>query len=100
MKITLIGAAGVRTPLLIHGLAEASGKLRIDEVAFWDTDSERLKAIGRVSTAMAKQSGLRAKLSVASNAEEAVAGANYVITSIRAGGIEARVKDETIALGQ
>jgi len=99
MKITLIGAAGVRTPLLIHGLAEASGKLRIDEVAFWDTDSERLKAIGRVSTAMAKQSGLRAKLSVASNAEEAVAGANYVITSIRAGGIEARVKDETIALG-
>lgn len=98
MKITLIGAAGVRTPLLIHGLAEAVGKLRIDELAFWDTDSERLKMMGRVSTAMAKRSGLGAKLNVCSNPEQAIAGASYVITSVRAGGIEARVKDENIAL--
>src|SRR5437588_9536 len=98
MKITLIGAAGVRTPLLIHGLAEACGKLRIDELAFWDTDSQRLKVMGRVSTAMAKRSGLGAKLIVSSSPEQAVADADYVITSIRAGGIEARVKDETIAL--
>lgn len=98
MKITLIGAAGVRTPLLIHGLAEADRKLRLDEIAFWDADSERLKAMGRVSTAMAKRSGLTAKLNVCSSPEQAVADAQYVITSIRAGGIEARVKDETIAL--
>jgi 6-phospho-beta-glucosidase len=98
MKIALIGAAGVRTPLLIHGLAEAKNKLRIDELAFWDTDSDRLKPMGRVSAAMAQRSGLGAKLKVCSNPEQAVAGASYVITSVRAGGIEARVKDETIAL--
>src|SRR5207248_2086823 len=98
MKIAIIGAAGVRTPLLIHGLAEARSKLGIDELAFWDTDSERLRTMGRVSAAMAKRSGLAAKLSVCSNPEQAVAGASYVITSIRAGGIEARVKDESIAL--
>src|SRR5213079_2426071 len=63
MKIAIIGAARVRTPLLIHGLAEARSKLGIDELAFWDTDSERLRTMGRVS-----------------------------------GGIEARVKDENIAL--
>jgi len=98
MKIAIIGAAGVRTPLLIHGLAEARSKLGIDELAFWDTDSERLRTMGRVSAAMAKRSGLAAKLSVCSNPEQAVAGATYVITSVRAGGIEARVKDENIAL--
>jgi 6-phospho-beta-glucosidase len=98
MKITLIGAAGVRTPLLIHGLAEANDKLRISEVAFWDTDPGRLKAMGRVSTAMATRSGLAAKLGVCSSPEQAIADADYVITSIRVGGIEARVKDETIAL--
>ena len=98
MKIAIIGAAGVRTPLLIHGLAEAGSKLRIDELAFWDTDSERLRTMGRVSTAMAKQSGLTAKLNVCSNPEQAVSGVAYVITSVRAGGIEARVKDENIAL--
>jgi 6-phospho-beta-glucosidase len=98
MKIAIIGAAGVRTPLLIHGLAGASRELRIDELAFWDTDSERLSSMARVSEAIAKRSGLSAKLKVCSNPEQAVVQADYVITSIRAGGIEARVKDETIAL--
>ena len=98
MKIAIIGAAGVRTPLLIHGLAEAGCKLRIDELAFWDTDSERLQAMSRVSTAMAGRVGFRAKLKVCSNPEQAVADASYIITSVRAGGIEARVKDENIAL--
>src|SRR5690242_8633831 len=94
MKIAIIGAAGVRTPLLVHGLAEASGKLRIDELAFSDIDSERLKTMGRVSEEMARRSGLPARLRVCSSPEQAVEGAHYVITSVRAGGIEARVKDE------
>ena len=98
MKITLIGAAGVRTPLLVHGLAKAAEDLRVEELAFWDTDGERLKIMGRVAKAMAKRSGLRARLSIPSSAESAVEGATFVITSIRAGGIDARVKDETIAL--
>jgi len=98
MKIAIIGAAGVRTPLLIHGLAEAGSKLHIGELALWDTDSDRLKAMGRVSTAMAGRVGFRAKLKICSNPEQAVADASYIITSIRAGGIEARVKDENIAL--
>ena len=37
-------------------------------------------------------------MNVCSDPEQAVADATYVITSVRAGGIEARVKDENIAL--
>lgn len=98
MKITLIGAAGVRTPLLVHGLAGAGANLRLEELAFWDTDSERLKTMGRVAEAMGKRTGLRARLKTFSDPEHALEGADYVITSIRVGGIDARVKDETIAL--
>jgi len=98
MKITLIGAAGVRSPLLIHGLAAAGEQLRLDEVAFWDTDAERLKIMGRMAGAMAQKSGWRARLNSFNSAEGALEGADFVITSIRAGGIDARVKDETIAL--
>src|SRR5215475_3110648 len=98
MKITVIGAAGVRTPLLIHGLAEVSENLRVDELAFWDTDSDRLKLMGRVTAAIAKRTGLGAKIEISSSPEQAIADAGYVITSIRAGGIEARMKDEAIAL--
>ena len=98
MKITLIGAAGVRTPLLVHGLAKAGQSVKVDELAFWDTDAERLSIMGRVSEAVAKQRGLRARLKSFSEPESALADADYVITSIRVGGINARVKDETIAL--
>ena len=98
MKIALIGAAGVRTPLLVHGLSGLSPHLRLDELALWDTDGERLKIIGRVAEAMGTRSGLGARLKAYKNPTDALQGADYVITSIRAGGIEARIKDETIAL--
>jgi 6-phospho-beta-glucosidase len=98
MKIALIGAAGVRTPLLIHGLAGAGENVRLQELAFWDTDPERLKIMGRVASAMAKRSGLHARMKTHSSVEEALEGADYVVTSIRVGGIDARVRDETIAL--
>jgi len=98
MKITLIGAAGVRTPLLVHGLAGAGDSMRLDELAFWDIDRERLSVIGRVAEAMAKQRGLKARITSGQDLERVVEGADFVITSIRVGGIEARVKDETIAL--
>lgn len=98
MKITLIGAAGVRTPLLVHGLAGAAEKMRLEELALWDTNAEGLKSMGRVAEAMGKRCGLRARLKAYSDPEHALEGADYVITSIRAGGIDARVKDETIAL--
>ena len=39
IKIALIGGGGVRTPLLIHGLAEAG--LEISELALYDIDASR-----------------------------------------------------------
>jgi len=98
MKITLIGAAGVRTPLLVHGLANAGESVKVEELALWDTDADLLRTMGRVSAAMAKQRGFRARLKTFSDPESALEGSDYVITSIRVGGIDARVKDETIAL--
>src|ERR1700751_5214626 len=98
MKITLIGGAGVRTPLLIHGLATAAERLGLQEITLWDVDAERLAVMGRIATAMAQQRCLQARLTKTAKLEDALAGADYVITSIRVGGIEARVKDETIAL--
>src|SRR5438067_5137999 len=98
MKITLVGAGGVRTPLLVHGLAGAGASLSIEELAFWDTDPERLRSMGRVAAAMAKRGGFRGRLETCSTPEQALEGADYVITSIRVGGIDARIKDETIAL--
>lgn len=98
MRIALIGAAGVRTPLLIHGLAEAAEKLPLQEIRFFDIDQKRLAPITRVSKAMAARGGLNAQLRSVDSIEAALDGVDVVISSIRVGGIAARIIDEQVAL--
>jgi 6-phospho-beta-glucosidase len=92
MKVAVIGGAGVRVPLLINGLAGAN--LGIDEFALYDTDRARLEVIGGLA---ARRAGA-ARVTMAALAAAAIDGASFVITSIRAGGIEARMQDERAAL--
>ncbi|MCC7178515.1 MAG: 6-phospho-beta-glucosidase [Acidobacteria bacterium] len=92
MKVALIGGAGVRVPLLVNGLAGAA--LGIDEFALYDLDQPRLKVIAELA---ARRAGA-ARVTTHASAVPAIDGAAFVITSIRVGGIEARVRDEQAAL--
>jgi 6-phospho-beta-glucosidase len=91
VKISVIGGAGVRTPLLVKGLTHSD--LPIDEVALYDTDRERLSIIGDLA---ARMSGA-ARVTLGGSVAECVRGSDFVFTSIRVGGIEQRVRDETTA---
>ncbi|HYM24481.1 MAG TPA: hypothetical protein VEU08_14795 [Vicinamibacterales bacterium] len=92
MKIAVIGGAGVRTPLLVRGLTASD--LPIDTIALFDTDAARLAPIAglaaRVSTG--------ARVSACRRVDEAIEGADFVFTSIRAGGAAARASDEAVSL--
>jgi 6-phospho-beta-glucosidase len=92
MKIAVVGGAGVRTPLLVGGLTESD--LPIDEIALFDVDQDRLSTIGGVATRMAAQG----RVVLSPSLDDCVTGADFVFTSIRAGGLAHRVRDETIAL--
>jgi 6-phospho-beta-glucosidase len=58
MKLAVIGGAGVRTPLLVHGLTRSN--LPIDEIALFDIDSDRLAAIAPI--ALGRRPGLDVRL--------------------------------------
>lgn len=92
MKLAVIGGAGVRVPLLVNGLARA--ELGIDEFALYDPDQHRLRIVADLA---ARQSGA-ARVTTHAIPTPAIDGAAFVITSIRAGGIEARTRDEQAAL--
>jgi 6-phospho-beta-glucosidase len=92
MKIAVIGGAGVRVPLLVNGLGSAG--LGVDEFALYDPDGPRLALIGDLA---ARRSG-GARVTTHPALAPAVDGARFVITSIRVGGLEARIHDETAAL--
>lgn len=91
MKIAVIGGAGVRTPLLVSGLTGSD--LPIDEIALFDVDQRRLPIITGVATRMCAGARLTQSRSVA----ECVASADFVFTSVRVGGLERRIADETVA---
>jgi 6-phospho-beta-glucosidase len=92
MKITIIGGAGVRVPLLVNGLMQSD--LPIADITLFDLDLERQNVIGRLTTRFAGGARVRASTDLA----EAVEGADYVFISIRVGGIQGRARDEAIAL--
>jgi 6-phospho-beta-glucosidase len=91
MKIAVVGGAGVRTPLLAGGLTGSD--LPIDEIALYDTDQDRLPIIGGVAQQMAA-----GRIVLSATLAECVAGADFVFTSIRVGGLAQRIRDETIAM--
>lgn len=92
MKIAIIGGAGVRVPLLAGGLSRSD--LRISEIALYDIDQQRLSVIA----ALAAQMSGSVKISTAASPEPAIDGADFVITSIRVGGIAQRAKDEAATI--
>jgi 6-phospho-beta-glucosidase len=90
MKIAIIGGASVRTPLLAHGLVDSD--LPISEIALYDVDRARLSTISAVAGDLAR--GVRAY----DDPRACMAGAAFVVFSIRAGGIERRAHDEAAAM--
>jgi 6-phospho-beta-glucosidase len=92
VKIAVLGGASVRTPLLVRGLS--SSGLPIAEMALYDPDQGRLALMARVARELAEGRTVTARASSAA----AIDGADFVFTSIRAGGIEARAHDEAAAL--
>jgi len=98
-RITIIGGGGVRAPLLIHGLAQSQALLGIDEVVLFDIDPERTGTIARVGREVVRRMGAGFRISVTSSLDEGAAGAEFVLSSIRVGGMASRARDERIAIG-
>jgi 6-phospho-beta-glucosidase len=92
LKIAVIGGAGVRTPLLAGGLSHS--ELPLEELALYDPDSTRLALIAPLVERLADGVRVRSTPTPA----ECVAGADYVFTSFRVGGIASRAHNEAAAL--
>jgi 6-phospho-beta-glucosidase len=97
-KAACIGGGGVRTPLVIFGINECAQQIGIDEVVLYDPDQERVRMMGALGRAVVKREGGSLCLREATTLEDAVEGADFVLSSIRVGGIAARTNDERIAI--
>ena len=96
VKIAILGGGGVRTPLLVEALITRQEQLGLREVALMDIADERLELIGGITAPQEGQAGFA--VTRATDARAALTGADFVITTFRVGGMEARVVDERVPL--
>ncbi len=97
-KVTIIGGGGIRTPLLIHGLVEAQATLGLREVALYDVAQDRVRLIAALAREVIRQANGEVSVTTPAGIEEAIEGARIVLSSIRAGGVAARARDERLAI--
>lgn len=98
MKIAVIGGGGVRSVFLAKSIAARSEELKINELVFMDNDEKKLRIYGTMAKKTSNLICPSLDFKITANAVEAVENADYVITTIRVGGDDMRVKDERAAL--
>jgi 6-phospho-beta-glucosidase len=97
-KVAMIGGGGVRTPLVIYGLAQTRDLTGVNELTLFDLDRERTGIIARIGREIVRRSGADLSVTVCPTLESALEGAHFVLNSIRVGGMSARARDERIAI--
>ncbi len=94
MKVAVIGGGSTYTPELINGFVERADSLSLDELWLMDIDQGRLNVVGGFAQRMVKAKDARFSVHLTADRQVAVRDANYVITQLRVGGMQARREDE------
>jgi 6-phospho-beta-glucosidase len=98
LKICVIGGGSTYTPELIEGFIERGDELPVATIALMDIDENRLRVVGGLAERMLRAAEADIELRLTTQRKEALEGADYVITQIRAGGLACRIHDEKIPL--
>jgi 6-phospho-beta-glucosidase len=100
MKLTLIGGGGVRAPLFVGSALRRAERSGLTEICLQDINEQKLELFGRISQELARRMQSPVRISMSVDAERALEGASYVVTTVRPGNEEGRIKDERIALSR
>ncbi|MFE4469842.1 6-phospho-beta-glucosidase [Leifsonia sp. NPDC056824] len=98
MKLCILGGGGFRTPYVYQALLRDTGTPRVEEVALYDVDEDRLSAMVAILTELAAGFPDAPRLSPTTDLRRAVDGSDYVFAALRVGGLEGRRCDEHVAL--
>ena len=97
MRMTLLGT-GVRTPFVLHGLADRERELGLTEVVLHDADPARLDIMEALGADLCRSWGAGFAIRSERDLGGALAGSRFVFSAIRVGQEEARALDEELPL--
>lgn len=94
MKVAVIGGGSTYTPELINGFILKSTTFPLTELVLMDIDEQRLEVVGGFAKRIVTAKGNRFRVTLSTNQREAIKDAQYIITQLRVGMMDARRKDE------
>jgi 6-phospho-beta-glucosidase len=97
-KIAILGASNLYCVGLIKSLLHMSNKLRGCNIVLMDTDEENLELVYALGSRLFQYADVALTLERTTVREEALADADFVLTTFHTGGIQAQRLDEKIPL--
>jgi 6-phospho-beta-glucosidase len=98
IKIAVIGAGSSYTPELFMDIADESIRLDVEQVMLMDINAERAEFIAGVCEKLVGTLGLKIKVKGVHRLEDALPGADFIISQVRVGGLAARIRDEKLPM--
>jgi 6-phospho-beta-glucosidase len=96
VKVAVIGGGSTYTPELVEGFGLRRDVLPVEELVLHDIDQSRLDVVGGLAERILGKLEFPGRLTLTTDRESAVEGADFVLVQLRVGGLRARLKDETI----
>lgn len=100
VKIVAIGGGSSYTPELVDGFLKRYESLPVEELWLVDIPEgeEKLRIVAEFAKRMVKKAGVPMEIHTTLDRRKALFGADFVVTQLRVGLLQARVKDERIPL--
>lgn len=98
VKIAIIGGGSAYTPGLINAFIHHAADFAGAELALMDIAAPELRIVHQLGEKLIRAAGVDLHISAHIDQREAVAGADYVLTTFRQGGLQARHQDESVPL--
>ena len=99
IKLAIVGAGSTYCPELMQGLIRRKDILPLDELRLSDIDESRLNIVGEFCERVLLENDMEPRITRTKDLPRALDGADFVVAQIRAGKLEARIRDEKIPLG-
>ncbi|MBQ6707765.1 MAG: 6-phospho-beta-glucosidase [Clostridia bacterium] len=95
ITVAVIGSGSTYCPELVDGFIK-SKDLKLKKITFMDIDERKRTIVGGLCVRMLKNANIDCEINMTDDLDEALQGADFVVTQIRVGKLPARLLDETI----
>ncbi len=96
INVAVIGSGSTYCPELVDGFIKRQDSLKLKRLVLMDIDERKRTIVGNLSLRMIKNAGLDCEVIMTDNLDEALVGADFVVTQIRVGKLHCRYLDEQI----